>query len=80
MGCRFLPSVTGRLSDLAAIGARIGTIAATKGWREDVPRVARGMAHDHRMGREFLDGGLDIGGSCLLKDMAAPPADRPGPA
>jgi UDPglucose 6-dehydrogenase len=37
----------------------------------DVVKVAEGMGHDRRIGREFLDAGVGYGGYCFPKDLAA---------
>jgi UDPglucose 6-dehydrogenase len=37
----------------------------------DVRLVARGMGHDARIGRGFLEAGVGYGGSCFPKDVAA---------
>jgi UDPglucose 6-dehydrogenase len=37
----------------------------------DVTKVAEGMGHDKRIGREFLDAGVGYGGYCFPKDLAA---------
>jgi len=37
----------------------------------DVIKVAEGMGHDKRIGREFLNAGIGYGGSCFPKDVDA---------
>ena len=37
----------------------------------DILKVAEGMGHDRRIGREFLSAGIGYGGSCFPKDVAA---------
>jgi UDPglucose 6-dehydrogenase len=37
----------------------------------DVVKVAEGMGHDKRIGREFLEAGVGYGGYCFPKDLAA---------
>jgi len=37
----------------------------------DIEKVADGIGMDHRIGRDFLNGGIGYGGSCFPKDIAA---------
>lgn len=37
----------------------------------DTYKVAEGMGHDSRIGRQFLDAGIGFGGSCFRKDAEA---------
>lgn len=37
----------------------------------DVSKVAEGMGHDRRIGRQFLNASIGYGGSCFPKDVAA---------
>ncbi len=58
----FLATKISFINEIASICEQVGA---------DVKEVARGMAHDGRIGPAFLGAGLGWGGSCFPKDVRA---------
>ena len=58
----FLATKISFINEIASICEQVGA---------DVKQVARGMAHDGRIGPDFLGAGLGWGGSCFPKDVRA---------
>jgi UDPglucose 6-dehydrogenase len=58
----FLALKVSYINAIASICEKVGA---------DVVKVAEGMGHDKRIGRQFLDAGVGYGGYCFPKDLAA---------
>ena len=58
----FLATRVSFINEIAGLCDRVGA---------DVKEVARGMGHDLRIGRSYLEAGLGFGGPCLEKDLRA---------
>ncbi len=58
----FLATRISFINEIAGLCERVGA---------DVREVTRGLAHDSRIGSDYLEAGLGFGGPCLEKDLRA---------
>lgn len=58
----FLAAKVSFVNELSALCDAVGA---------DIDAVLRGIAYDHRIGRQYMQPGIGFGGSCLPKDVSA---------